>query len=201
MKTLAMDLSSAIGSVAVADDGRVIIEASFPCERGRGAGVFVALEKLREAWREADLIAVGVGPGSYNGLRAACALANSMQMATGARLCSLPSPCILGIQDDQLIAYGDARGGRAYRAEVRDRRLVGDIALLDYASAAERAKDESGMAYRVGPVPGLDWLPESRPEASILALSAPDLLPLAADDLQPIYLKPPHITLPCAMRT
>ena len=201
MKTLAIDLSSSHGSVAVAADGHVTHERRFPCERGRGAGVFAALEELREAWRGVELIAVGVGPGSYSGLRTACAVANSMQMATGAQLCALPSVCLLPIPDEHYIVCGDARGGRAYRAEVRDRRICGEIHLAPYAEVAATGTGNGISLYRVGPLPGADDLAESTPDASVLALLAPRLPRLDPAGLQPLYLKPPHITLPRAVRT
>jgi tRNA threonylcarbamoyladenosine biosynthesis protein TsaB len=198
VKTLAIDLSSAHGQVAVAADGRVTHERKFACDRGRGAGVFLALEDLREAWRDAGVIAVGIGPGSYNGLRAACALANSMQMATGARLCGAPSVCLLGVPERHYIVCGDARGGRAYRAEVRERKICGEIGLIGYDEAAARLKTEGVAVYRIGPLPCAEYLPEAAPEASVLALLAPELPATGPAGLQPIYLKPPHITLPRA---
>lgn len=200
MKVLAIDLSSARGSVAVADDGQLLCAERFACERGRGANVFAALVRMRDAWRNADTIAVGVGPGSYNGLRAACALATSMQMATEARLCAAPSPCLLDVEEDRFLVFGDARGGRAYRAEVRKRKLWGEIALLDHAEAAEAAKSIS-EAYRIGPLACLEHLQEVYPDASVLAKLAPELPSLPPAEFAPIYLKPPHITLPSTKRT
>lgn len=201
MKVLAIDLSSARGSVAVADGDKVLAASSFACERGRGAGVFGVLQELRATWRDADRIAIGVGPGSYNGLRAACALAQSIQMSTGAKLCTAPSPCLLGVDDEHYAVYGDARGGRAYRAEVRDRRLSGEIELLSHEDAAARAGRDNFPAYRVGPLSSLGSLPEAFPEAAVLALLAGGLEPADPQEVRPIYLKPPHITLSRAART
>ncbi|MFM8459545.1 MAG: tRNA threonylcarbamoyladenosine biosynthesis protein TsaB [Chthoniobacterales bacterium] len=201
MKTLAIDLSSSTGSIAVAENGAITAGKTFAFERGRGADVFAALAELRELWRGADLIAVGIGPGSYNGLRTACALANSMQMATGAKLRAAPSPCLLAVDDAHYVAYGDARGGRAYRAEVRDRKICGEISLLSYAEAAARSEKEKASSYRTGPVPDLERLPEAFPDAGVLAVLAQDLPPLSPAELGPIYLKPPHITLPRPART
>lgn len=201
MKILAIDLSSSCGSVAVAVGGRVVGERRFACERGRGVGVFAALKDLRPAWCGAEIIAVGIGPGSYNGLRAACAMANSMQLATGARLCASPSVCLLPVDDGHYFVVGDARGGRAYRAEVRDRRLRGEISLISHSEAAALSSGKSAPTYRVGPLPGGDDLPESTPEAGVLALLAPELAALSPQKLQPIYLKPPHITMPRGNRT
>lgn len=201
MKVLAIDLSSARGSVAVADNGQLTEERTFECERGRGAEVFAVLERLRTAWRGVELIAVGIGPGSYNGLRAACALANSMQMATGGRLSTAPSVCLLPVKEAHYFVCGDARGGRAYCAEVNDRRLCGEIALVTHNEAAQLAGKVAAPVYRVGTIPGAEQIAESNPSAAVLALLAPQLNAAAPSRLEPIYLKPPHITLSRASRT
>jgi tRNA threonylcarbamoyladenosine biosynthesis protein TsaB len=201
MKVLAIDLSSARGSVAAADNESVTDERHFECERGRGTGIFAALGELRGSWRDLDIIAVGIGPGSYNGLRSACALANSIQMATGARVCALPSACLLPVAQTHYVVCGDARGGRAYSAEVRDRRICGNIALVAHAEVADLASKNGIAVYRVGSIPGADQILPSAPDAGVLALIAPQLPPLDPSGLHPIYLKPPHITLPQRTRT
>lgn len=195
MKVLAIEISSARGSVAVAENGRVVAERRFACERGRGVEFFTALESLREVWKNADTIAVGIGPGSYNGLRTACALANSLHLAGGASLRAVPSPCLLPTAAEHFFVCGDARGGRAYRAEVRKRRLVGDISLITHHEAAALAGG-AVPAFRVGALPGAEHLPEAAPEAGVLAMLAPDCPVQSEGHIGPIYLKPPHITRP-----
>ncbi len=195
MKVLALEISSAAGSVAVAENGRIVAEVQFVSERGRGAEVFAALERTRSYWQGADIVALGIGPGSYNGLRTACAIATSLQMAGNASVRLAPSPCLLPTEENSFFLYGDARGGCAYRAEVRDRLLVGDITLLPYAEAATAASG-APSSYRVGLWPGSEKLEAKSPEARILALLAPDLPAAPAGPIEPIYLKPPHITLP-----
>lgn len=192
---LAIELSSAHGSVAVAERGQLLGQWDFPCERGRGAGIFSALEKTREVWKDPDTVAVGIGPGSYNGLRTACALASSFHMAGGAALRVAPSPCLLPADVSHYFVCGDARGGRAYVAEVRDRRLVRDIVLTSYEEAAALGAG-AVTVFRVGALPGAADLPSSAPEASVLALLAPELPVAPSGRIGPIYLKPPHITLP-----
>jgi len=201
MKILAIELSSALGSIAIARGDAIVEKMTFACERGRGAGVFTALEEARNLWRDARLVAVGIGPGSYNGLRTACAVATSIQMATGAKLCAHPSPCLLPVGDAHYIAYGDARGGRAYRAEVREQKIYGDISLVSYADAIESTEKKQVPCYRTGRLPGLDWLPEAHPDAAALALLARQIPDQAHGEVEPIYLKPPHITLPRSERT
>lgn len=200
MKVLALDTSSAQGSVAVAKDGAIIAASRFDAPRGRGAELFAVLEDLRDSWRGLDRLAVGIGPGSYNGLRVACAVAGSFQLALGCEVVVAPSVCLLDIDDDHYCATGDARGARFYWAEVRQRRLAGEIALLDADEFATRVRNCEGAAYRIGAVPGAENLPAAVPDAGVLARLAPELRPCPPAEIAPIYLKPPHITQPRANR-
>lgn len=200
MKVLAIEISSSEGSVAVAENADVVTVRRFACERGRGAEVFAALAAMRESWKDAAIVAVGIGPGSYNGLRVACAIATSLQMAGHAEVRLSPSPCLLPVDETHFFACGDARGGRAYRAEVRERRLCGEIALLPYAAAA-RAANGAVPTFRVGTFPGGENCPAAYPDAAVLALLAPDLPAAETGPIEPIYLKPPHITLPRKVAT
>lgn len=196
MKILAIENSSAAGGIAVADDGRITEARCFESPRGRGAKIFTLLDEMRPAWQGLDRLAIGIGPGSYNGLRTACALAGSFHLALGIDLVTAPSCCLLGVQESDYAAIGDARGGRFWRAMVRDRRLHGEIALLYPEELSRSCRDDSAPIYRVGPLSGFDHWPEAVPEASVLALIAGDLTPVDPFGLEPLYLKPPHITLP-----
>lgn len=195
MKILAIEISSPAGSVAVAEGGRVVAEVRFGAPRGRGAEVFSAIEELRPRWEGLARIAVGIGPGSYNGLRVACAIAGSFRMALGAEVVAAPSPCLLEVDAPHYFAAGDARGGLAYLAEVRGRKLLGEILLLPRSEIGAR---KISPAFRVGPIEGAEFLAEARPSAAALALLAPSLAPLRPEQIEPIYLKPPHITEPRA---
>ncbi len=196
MKVLAIDTSSAEASVAVCQDGTIIAASRFEAPRGRGAELFTVLEDLRDSWRGLDRLAVGIGPGSYNGLRVACAVAGSFQLALGCEVVAVPSVCLLDVDDEHYFVTGDARGARCYWAEIRRRRLVGEIDLLDAKEFARRLGQPRPPVYRIGAVPGADSLPAADPDAGVLARLAPSLPPCAPADIMPIYLKPPHITQP-----
>ena len=200
MKILALDTSSAQASVAVAQDGAIVAASRFDAPRGRGAELFGVLEDLRDSWRGLDRLAVGIGPGSYNGLRVACAVAGSFQLALGCEVVVAPSVCLLGIEEEHYFATGDARGARFYWAEVRQRRLVGEIALLDGGAFAAHLRQCKQPVYRIGPVTGAEALPAAAPDAGVLARLAPELPPCPPAEIVPIYLKPPHITQPRACR-
>lgn len=199
VKTLSLEASSATVSLAVSEYDRIISSHRFLAPRGRGAEIFLALENLRPAWIDVDRIAVGVGPGSYNGLRTACALAQSLALVLQCEIVTCPSPCLLDVGEEHYFAVGDARGGRLWRAEVVHRKITGDITLVtpdEFTSQLKTISDRP--VYRVGSIPRLINLPESVPTADLLAALAPRLRPLNPDSPAPIYLKPPHITLPRA---
>jgi tRNA A37 threonylcarbamoyladenosine modification protein TsaB len=141
-------------------------------------------------------MAIGIGPGSYNGLRTACALAGSFQMSLGLELVTAPSCCLLAVKNDCYIAIGDARGGRLWMATVEDRRLTKEISLHDLNAVGEILRGTRQAVYRVGAVRGFEHVPAALPDAAVLAVLAADLAPADPRKLEPLYLKPPHITAP-----
>ena len=186
--------------MAVARDGELLAVRRFAAPRGRGAEVFAIIEDMRETWKGLDRLAIGLGPGSYNGLRVACALAGSFQMALGLELVAASSCCLFDVTENDYHAVGDARGGRVWLAKVSGRRLAGEIELLPPDECLLRLVDLTPPTYRIGEVRGFEQLPAASPEAAVLASLAPDL-PLADPArLEPIYLKPPHITVPRSER-
>lgn len=194
MKILALELSSASASVAVAQHDHVLETRRFNAPRGHGAEVFSMLEQMRETWRGIDRLAIGIGPGSYNGLRVACAVAGSFQMALRIELAAAPSCCLLDVLDDEYSVIGDARGGRLWCAHIRERRLVGEIDLLTPEECL--ARPNVAPTYRVGDIRGFEDLALAAPDAAVLARLASGLAAADPARLEPIYLKPPHITVP-----
>ena len=93
MTILALEFSSAQRSVAVAKNGSVLGEAVET--GGRGVAAFGMIEKVLAAAKmereEVEAIAVGLGPGSYTGIRAAIALAEGWKIARGINLIGVSS--------------------------------------------------------------------------------------------------------------
>jgi hypothetical protein len=107
---------------------------------------------------------------------------------------------LLDVTENDYHAIGDARGGRVWLASVSGRRLAGAIELLPPDECLRRIIDSVTPIYRMGEIRGFEHLPATSPDAAVLASLAPDL-PLADPaQLEPIYLKPPHITLPRSAR-
>ena len=93
MKILALEFSSPQRSVAVADGGRAVSEV---IEAGAsGTQAFGMIEAaLREAKLEREqieCIVIGLGPGSYTGIRAALSIAQGWQLAREIKLLGISS--------------------------------------------------------------------------------------------------------------
>jgi tRNA threonylcarbamoyl adenosine modification protein YeaZ len=93
MKILALEFSSERRSVAIAADGLVLGQADET--GGPRTRAFALIEKaLAEAKLEReqiDCLAIGLGPGSYAGVRVAIAVAQGWQMARSVRLLGISS--------------------------------------------------------------------------------------------------------------
>lgn len=195
MKVLAFDCSAARGSVAVVENGTTLYAEDFPIPRGRGSEFFAALDRAVGATGRADRIAVGVGPGSYNGLRTAVAAAEGLHLAWGAPRVGVISPRALpagGAED--FFVLGDARGGMLWLARMTGRLVAEEFALRPAAEVRARL-DEHPDVPRLATTPLADF-PEAEvcaPDAAILAQLAVFETP-SGNAVEPFYLKPAHIT-------
>lgn len=85
MRVLAFDTATAACTVAVAADGQVLSEFTLQVPRAHSVRLMPLIaQTLREAGvdrRELDAIAVGVGPGSFTGLRIGLATAKGLALA------------------------------------------------------------------------------------------------------------------------
>jgi tRNA threonylcarbamoyl adenosine modification protein YeaZ len=196
VKILAFDSSAARGSVAVVDNGAPIFAEEFDSPRGRGGGLFAALERAMQACGRPDRIAVGIGPGGYNGLRTAISAAEGLKLATGAELVGIASVRALPCDAAEYFAVSDARGGVFYCGKIRDRALAGEFELLALPGLVARL-DAEPHAPVLAPaeIPALPRATVAFPDATLLACLALDEQP-ATTTLEPLYLKPAHITKP-----
>jgi tRNA threonylcarbamoyladenosine biosynthesis protein TsaB len=220
MHTLALDCSTERGSLALltVDDGRgvdakVRWRAEFIAGRGQGGKLFAALETaLRElqALRASGAsgesrgeplgsIVVGLGPGSYSGVRQAIAAAVGLSLATGAELVGVPSP--VALEAAGALAYhavGDARRGTFYYTAVENGVCALGPELLPDADAlcARLAAHPGWPILSDMPLPGVAPSPilPAFPLAERLLTAPPSERKLSP--LEPIYLRLPAVTLP-----
>jgi tRNA threonylcarbamoyladenosine biosynthesis protein TsaB len=98
-RALAIETSGRIGSVALVEEGRTLVEETFPHGLQHAARIIPAIDGLCKQlnWSSADLneIYVSAGPGSFTGLRIGITLAKTLSLATGAKLVAVPSVRVL----------------------------------------------------------------------------------------------------------
>ena len=85
MTILAIDTSTSRGSVALLVDGELRLDETFTADRSHSASLFAVLERARGLVPTIDVVAVGLGPGSYAGVRIAIAAAMGLELGLGAR--------------------------------------------------------------------------------------------------------------------
>lgn len=197
MKILAMDLSTGRGSIAWFDGAGDVFDVTFANDRKHSGLFFANLKQTLQRFGAPELIAVGLGPGSYAGTRIAIATASGLAAATGARLCGLSSMRAFETDASDYSVVGDARRQSFFFAHVVGRDCIEGPLL--YTRDELRARI-SGSAHRVFASEKIADAPEavlSYPSARVIAEIARDAPEtLAAQPLEPIYLREPHITYP-----
>ena len=96
MKILALEFSSQHRSVAVTDERKPLAHV-FTDNHKTSPMVLIheALTKAKTERPEIDLIAVGIGPGSYTGIRSSIAIAQGWQLGREIKLCAISSVEVL----------------------------------------------------------------------------------------------------------
>ena len=179
--------------MALARDAVVLAEA---CELGgRDTKAFALIEKVLAAAKiareEIEMIAVGLGPGSYTGIRAAIAVAQGWQLARGVKLLGISSAECLAAQAQGIFGRVnvviDAQRGEFYLATWEISAAArAEIAPLKIVTAAEIAARKNAGEICAGPAAE----PVLFPSATMLARLATgreDFLP--GEQLVPIYLR------------
>lgn len=200
MKILTLELSSGQGSVAWLEDDNEPFARAFANDRKHSGLFFKTLQLCTREFGAPDAIVVGLGPGSYAGVRIAIAAAVGLRAASGAKLTGIASVCGMDTVAREYCVIGDARRESFFFARVRDGRLEQGPSL-HYPAELELTIMESSMPlYASEPLPQFPTATLAYPSARRLAEVARDQAGEIADtrSLEPIYLREPHITMPRA---
>ena len=206
MKILALEFSSSRRTVAVvnaasATAARVVARAA---DRGgrQTQALRLTEQVLRDAgWeREAiDCLAVGLGPGSYNGIRCAIALAEGWSLGHPVKVVGVSTVLCLATQRagqgnaSEFAVAIDAQRGEFYLADyavtAAGLRPTGGLRLVQPAEVEERLRAGRVVCGPEAP----RWFPAAEdlsPDAGVLGCLAAAAPPTAPDErLEPIYLR------------
>ena len=199
MKILALELSTARGSLACLDENVADLTREWPNDRRNSAAFFENLADVTKRFGAPDTIIVGLGPGSYAGTRIAISGAIGLQVSSGARLLGFPSICAMECDAHEYCVIGDARRKSFFFARIRANDLVEGPTLL----AESALKLKLGTIEIEIPVFTSDSLPQIEravvrfPSALLLAKLARERhRSFSLPPLEPIYLREPHVTMP-----
>jgi tRNA threonylcarbamoyladenosine biosynthesis protein TsaB len=201
MNILAIDTSTNRGSVALLRAGELVFTEDFSADRSHSATLFATLARAKEAAAPGafEQIVIGLGPGSYAGIRIAIAAAIGLELATGAQLIGIPSVAAWETHTAHYLAIGDARRETFYWTRVEEGVCAEGPLLLSADDLRSRLESASLPVFASEAIPGIEKLEIALPSAAILArLSAENRGIVATGALEPIYLREPHITQPKA---
>jgi tRNA threonylcarbamoyladenosine biosynthesis protein TsaB len=198
MKILAVELSTARGSLVWLDDG-VEVACEWANDRKNSARLFENLNAITKKLGPPETIIVGLGPGSYAGTRIAISAAIGLQVSSGAALIGYPSISAMECDAQEYWVIGDARRKSFFFARIRANNLVeGPTLVLE----SELKPKLDAVEIEV-PVFTSDSLPQFEravvrfPSALVLArLAREPQRSFSLPPLEPIYLREPHITMP-----
>ena len=197
MKLLAFDLSTRRGTIALADDKKILCATDWANDRRTSAPFFATLNEIIRAHGAPKTIVVGLGPGSYTGTRIAISAAIGLRATTGAALAGISSLCAVS-DENEFCVIGDAKRSSFFFAKISSGLLANDPELL-----SENEMNERLLSITTIPIYTSDELPQFAlvkprfPSAKLLCLRAQTFPQnVARASLAPIYLREPHITTP-----
>jgi tRNA threonylcarbamoyladenosine biosynthesis protein TsaB len=199
MKILALELSSARGSLALLNDGDVAFEQEWQNDRKNSGPFFEYLAEVSKKFGKPDIIIVGLGPGSYAGTRIAISAAIGLQTASQTRLMGFPSICAIDCDVDEYCVIGDARRQTFFFARVRENNLAEGPTLMPQAELRENLDkvDRQMSIFATEKLAQFARAEIRYPSAKLLASLASDSnRSFTQPPLEPIYLREPHITFP-----
>ena len=219
MVVLGVDSATADAVVGVTTDGEVVREARIdPGPDGRPRHSQVLLGEIERSveeaggWKAIDRIAVGVGPGSFTGLRIGIATARALAQARGISIAPVSSLAALarGISESDATAPAlpliDARRGEVFAAlydaggaevwppfvsppaELADRLQTMDWTPLAAGDGALRFGAELEAA---GATVAPPENPIHRVAARHVCAVGEAAIEATPDQIQPLYLRPP----------
>ena len=192
MLDLALDTSSSIGSIALGNDKIVVQSIEFKGPQRHSAALFPALTRLGIPRLKLRRIIVGIGPGSFSGIRVSLAAAQGIALVQGIPVIGICSAYSVALQHKEVTRLGvfaDAKRREAFCTAYRHGELEKETYLIPMAEIEEHASKFT-LAVSAEPLAGIPV--RSHPRAQDF-LALPDDLPgwQTGQPLEPIYLREP----------
>lgn len=199
MNILAIETSVQHASLCLYAEGAVLFATRWEAERNHDAHLFPALQQAMDLLSPAanlDYVLVGAGPGSYGGVRVALAAGVGIATVCSAKLVAIESWAQLAEADACVVA--DARRG-GWTVRFPDGRIEvlppEELKALPHAIYSVEAPGrlsalELAGLEKEGLVPSAEGLVQTW-----LNMNDENRAAAAAKPAEPIYVRPPHITV------
>jgi tRNA threonylcarbamoyladenosine biosynthesis protein TsaB len=198
MLTLTLETSTNPGSWSLHDGTTRMAGGTF---QGRASsGLFASLSAAQLPCDRVGQILVGVGPGSFSGIRLAIAAALGWNLATGARIIPLRSSDAVAVQRPHVSFLGvfqDARRGEIFVTCYEQGRLLRPTRVIP-AADLETHLSKCTLAVCADPLPGI--FERLLPDADRLFLSHQLHGPQEELPLEPVHLRPDLLSHPHSPR-
>jgi tRNA threonylcarbamoyladenosine biosynthesis protein TsaB len=198
---LVLETSTPRASLALFDQDEIVWEADFVTRRSHNSKIFEPVKDALEiAGEQLSLIAVGVGPGSYSGVRVGISVANGLGFARGVPVVGLSSLAAFPEADCTVIS--DARRKTFSVGRVVNRDLTAEPELVDAEKFSSVLETIEGPVFTADEhvADAFEEITLCYPAASQLAraaaqLTADEIVNLSAKPVEPHYLRAPFITV------
>lgn len=216
----AVETSSRVGGVALFDGGELALELAESVSNAHGESLLPLVDHaLAEVgWAPASVArwAVGVGPGSFTGIRIGIATVKGIELVSGAELVGVGSLEALALAARPRVPAGawllsliDAGKDELY-AELRDAAgaLAREVEVVRAGEVGAWAAKRGGAALAIAGAPAaqlaiegatiLADAPSDVPRARFVGAIARERAPTPVDALEPIYVRDAYVTTTAA---
>src|SRR5271154_6231048 len=192
MLDLVLETSSSTGSIALGNEKVVVQTIEFKGPQRHSAALFPALARLGIPRLKLRRIIVGIGPGSFSGIRVSLAAAQGIALVQNIPVIGICSAYSVAAQHKEVTRLGvfaDAKRREAFCTVYHNGQLEKETYLIPMAEIEEHASKFT-LAVSAEPLPGIAT--RTYPRARDL-LTLPDSLDdwEAKGPLEPIYLREP----------
>jgi tRNA threonylcarbamoyladenosine biosynthesis protein TsaB len=183
---LALDTATTKATAALVRDGEPVAEAAVPARE-----VYAALDGLLDDPRALDAVVVGVGPGSFTGVRMGIAAARGLAFALDVPLAGVSTLEALAAGAPGAIPVVDARRREVFALLDGEARVLPPTELPAATLVGDGAVRYRAQLEALGAEIPPDDDPRHLPRACFHAVLARDFGP--PDAVEPVYVRVPDV--------
>lgn len=198
---LAIESSTPHAGLCLREKEETVWSHEFTSDRSHNSHIFEPIaEALEFCGRKLDLISVGLGPGSYSGVRVGIAAANGISLALQIPVVGVSSLEAYSDSGGDFLVVGDARRKSFFIATIKSGQMQGEPELVDEerfpAALAEKRINavfsmDEWVADRFQGVVHRFPTAENLAKRTVVVDSDSQA---GAVSVEPHYLRPPYIT-------